>query len=135
MTKSFGPRDQSAVAGNLIMLDRLRIGDDGRIEDRFVFNLARVAFASLIRPSMAGQSVPLGCLPSLANTLSRRSIWFCVSITCDLRPAFRSALVASDAICGMAFKLLFRVIDVLQLMQEQIIHRFSVICENSHSPR
>jgi hypothetical protein len=35
----------------------------------------------------------------------------------------------------MAFKLLFRVIDVLQLMQEQIIHRFSVICENSHSPR
>ena len=57
------------------MLDRLGIGHDGCIQDSLVFDLAAVALASLMRPSMAGQSVPLGCYRACED-LSRRSIWF-----------------------------------------------------------
>ena len=36
----FRPGDQGAVAGNLVMLDRLGIGDNGGVQDGLVFNLA-----------------------------------------------------------------------------------------------
>ena len=61
MAQFFRPCDQGAVAGNLIMLDGLGIGDNGRVQDSLVFDLARGRVGPLIRPSIAGQSVPLGC--------------------------------------------------------------------------
>jgi two-component sensor histidine kinase len=41
MAQFFGPSHQGAIAGYLVMLDRLRIGHDGRVQDRFVVDLAR----------------------------------------------------------------------------------------------
>ena len=46
------------------MLDGLGIGDDGRIQDSLVLDFACGRVASLIKPSIAGQSVPFGCLPA-----------------------------------------------------------------------
>ena len=69
MAEFFRPGDQRAVAGDLVVLDGLRIGDDRRIEHRLVLDLAGGSSASLIRPSMAGQSVPDGLLAELLEHL------------------------------------------------------------------
>ena len=45
------PCDEGAVAGNLVMLNRLCTANDRGIKDLIVLNF---------KPSMAGQSVPFG---------------------------------------------------------------------------
>ena len=40
MTELLSPRDERAVAGDLIVFDRLRVGDDRRIEHGFVLDFA-----------------------------------------------------------------------------------------------
>jgi hypothetical protein len=103
MAQFFRPSCEGAVAGNLIMLDGLGIGQDGRIQDGLVFDFA-CCRVGLLDQAIDGRAVGAFRLFSeLREALSRRSIWFCVSITCDLRPAFKSALVAKSAIFGMAF--------------------------------
>ena len=79
MAELFCPCDQRAVAGDLVVLDCLRVRNDRGIEYGLVLDVACGLSASLIRPSIAGQSVPEGCFPSFLKTWSRRSICLLVS--------------------------------------------------------
>src|SRR3979490_1279383 len=86
--------------------------------------------ASLMIPSMAGHCVPLASLPRFLKPLDL------------LVGFFEMGFQAGDEVTvgrlvdhlGQRFDdLLFGIVDVLQTMDQQVFHRFNVLCEDSHS--
>src|SRR5213592_1704002 len=81
-----------------------------------------VLSASLIRPSIAGQSVDCGVLPSFLKTWSRRSICLLVSSRWFFRPCARSVGRLVDHLGQRLGDLLLGIVDIVQAVQQQVIH-------------
>ena len=113
------------------MLDRLAVATMAASSTSLSSISPAVSSASLIRPSIAGQSVPLGCLPSFRNLFEPLDLLLGL-----FEMAFKPGQIAVggliDHLRQRLNDLMLGVIDVLKTVQKQIFHRFDVFRENSH---
>jgi hypothetical protein len=72
-------RAGGAVAGDLVVLDALRRGDQGGVLDVGVPPAPTTSSPSAISPFIASQAFDLAVLPRMPNGFSRRETWPSVS--------------------------------------------------------
>ena len=79
--KFSGPRFECAVAGDLVMLDRLRGGQDACVQGGRSLNSFISSWPSSMMPTMASQVFPLGVSSISLNTFSSRATCSSVSVS------------------------------------------------------
>jgi hypothetical protein len=105
VTEFFSPCDQGPVAAQFVVLDGLRIGDDGGVQHGFVFDVAR-GFVRFLDDAVDGRAPgPAGLLAELLENLLKPFDLFVGSSRWFLRPVTRSRLVALSIIFGSALRI------------------------------
>ena len=127
------PGDQRAVAGDLVVLDSLRGGDQGGVHDLRIVDVAGDLFGFLDdavdRRAIDGLGLDVMQLEHLLEPL-------------DVALGFLQVLLEALLQCGVACladhlrqclgDLLLGIIDVAQRVHEEIVERFDVLREEAH---
>ena len=120
--KLLGPGDQGAVAGYLIVLDRLRRGDQGRVQNLLVGNVA-ADFIGFLENTVDGRAID--CLG--LDAMQFEDLFDALDVTRGLAKVFLEAGLQLrigclvDHLRKRLFDLLFGVIDVAQRVDEEVV--------------
>src|SRR6202167_5847651 len=129
----FGPRDQGAVARHLIMLDRLSVRYNRNVEYGLVSDLVRCLIGFLNDAIDRGAGRTFRLLTKFGKSTFQTFDLFSRLLEMVLQAGLKTSVRRFvDHFRQRLLNLLLRVIDVLQLMEKQVLHRTNVLCEYAH---
>ena len=133
VTEFFGPCDQRPITAHFVVLDSLRICDDGGVQHGLVLDLAG-RLVGLFDDAVDRRTLgPAGLFAELFEDLLKSLDLLVGFFEMALQPGDQIAVGRFFDHLGQRFDdLLLGVVDVLKTMKQQILHGFDVLGEKSH---